>query len=66
MNLRIIEFIVKKRMMKSYPSQAAGILLDEQIKWLAISSQMLINPNQSIECNTHQKPQWGDMIKSFT
>ena len=36
--------MANKRIIKNYPSQATGILQDENMKWLAISSQIPINP----------------------
>ena len=35
--------MANKRIIKNYPSQATGILQDENMKWLAISSQIPIN-----------------------
>ena len=32
-----------KRIIKNYPSRATGILQNENMKWLAISSQIPIN-----------------------
>ena len=37
--------MTNKRIIKNYPSQATGILQDENMKWLAISSQIPINSN---------------------
>ena len=37
------QWMANKRIIKNYPSQATGILQDENMKWLAISSLIPIN-----------------------